>query len=104
MFGRDLVNFFSFTLVFFLTHYIFIVTYEAITSDTNYFFGFTLSLLISFILNQILYIPLINIPKLIENTIIYKDLIELMAANFIIVVFSSVIIIMIYVIIINQKK
>ena len=94
----DIVNLLTYIVIYFITHYIFIVTYEAIKDSTNYLLGFTLAIFISFILNQMLYTPLVNIRNLINNTLKYNTLIEMMTANFIVVIFTSIIIIIIYLI------
>ena len=55
--------------------------------------------MISFILDQILYLPIANLVDLFNNSITYKDLIDMLTAHFIVVIFSSIIISMIYLII-----
>ena len=87
---------FTYSLVFFITHYIFITIYEAIEGITNYPIAFILAILISFILDQLLFTPLSSLPLLIDKGMNYKQLIELMTANFIIVIFTSVIMLFIY--------
>ncbi len=88
-----------FMLVYFLTHYLFLATFEAINSNSNYLVAFILSIMISFILDQILYLPIANLVDLFNNSITYKDLIDMLTAHFIVVIFSSIIISMIYLII-----
>ncbi len=87
---------FTYSLVFFITHYIFITIYEAIEGITSYPIAFILAILISFILDQLLFTPLSSLPLLIDKGMNYKQLIELMTANFIIVIFTSVIMLFIY--------
>jgi uncharacterized PurR-regulated membrane protein YhhQ (DUF165 family) len=98
----NLINLLTFSVIFFITHYIFVVVYEAIESTTNYLIGFILSILIGFILDQLLFTPLVSLPHLIDHSLSYNALIETMTANFIIVIFSSLVMLIIYSI--NQKK
>ena len=86
----------TFSLVYFISHYIFITIYEATLDVTYNIIAFILSLLIGFILDELLFIPLSNLSNLINKTMIYEDLIKLMTANFIMVIFSSIIIFFIY--------
>ena len=86
----------TFSIIYFISHYIFITIYEATIDFTYNIIAFILSLLIGFILDQLLFIPLSNIPNLIKEIIIYEDLIKLMTANFIIVIFTSIIMLFIY--------
>ena len=86
----------TFSIVYFISHYIFITIYEATIDFTYNIIAFILSLLIGFILDQLLFIPLSNLPNLINKTMIYEDLIKLMTANFIMVIFTSIIILFIY--------
>ena len=86
----------TYPVVFFLSHYIFIVSYEAIEETTNYIIGFILSILISFILDQSLYTPFVNAHKLVNHIIDYKSLIRQMTANYIVVIFMSLLMLFIY--------
>lgn len=86
----------TFTVVYFISHFIFITVYEAIEGTTNHLIAFILSIMIGFTLDQILFTPLSNIPRIIDNTLSYKSLIEIMTANFIVVIFSSVLMLFIY--------
>jgi len=100
----DMAKLLTFSLVYFLTHYIFIITYEAIEGYSNYFLGFTLAMFIGFIIDQMLYIPLTNIKNLMEHSINYQELIRMMTASFITVIFTSVLMLIIYVLIKKRKK
>ena len=86
----------TFSVIFFISHYIFITIYEAVLDITYDIIAFILSLLIGFILDQLLFVPLSNITNLINQTLIYEDLIKLMTANFIMVIFTSIIMLGIY--------
>ncbi len=94
----DLANLLSFSVIYFISHFIFITIYEVIEGYSNYLLAFILSILIGFILDQLLYVPLSNIPRLLDGTLIYQELIRLMTANFIIVIFSSVIMLIVYIV------
>lgn len=92
----DLPLIITFPVIFFISHFIFISTYEAIEETINYIIGFILSILISFILDQVLFTPLLNAHKLIEGVMPYKDLIKQMTANFIVVIFMSILLLFVY--------
>ena len=92
----DITLLLTFSVIYFITHYIFITIYEATISVTNHLIAFILAILIGFILDQLLFVPLSNIPRLIDGTLKYQELIKLMTANFIIVIFSSIIMLFIY--------
>jgi uncharacterized PurR-regulated membrane protein YhhQ (DUF165 family) len=93
----DMINLLTFSLIYFLSHYIFIITYEAIENNSNFVIGFILAILIGFILDQMLYAPLVNFHNLLNNEITYNNLIEIMTANFICVIFMSVLMLIFYV-------
>ena len=86
----------TYPVVFFLSHYIFITTYEALEEATNYIIGFVLAILMSFILDQVIYTPLVNAHKLINGLITYPELIRQLTANFIVVIFMSIMLLFIY--------
>lgn len=94
----NIINLLTYALIFFISHYIFIVAYEAIEPYTNYFISFILAILLSFILDQILFIPLINLPSMISEFINYQLLIENITASFIAVLFSSIIMLLLFVV------
>lgn len=100
----NLVFLLSYSVTYFICHYIFITIYEAIESSSNYIIGFILALLISFTLNQMIFTPIVNIPNLIDGTMVYKDLIILMTGNFIVVIFSSILLLFIYALIYKKTK
>ncbi len=92
----DIALLLTFTVIYFISHFIFITIYEAIEGITNHLIGFILSIMIGFTLDRILFVPLSNIPYIIDGTLSYESLIELMTANFITLIFSSLIILGIY--------
>ena len=85
-----------FIIVFTLSHYIFTILYEIINNNSNYIIAFLLSFIIAFLLDRIIFIPIVNINNLLNNTINIIDLIKSLTANFIIVIFSSVILLFIH--------
>ena len=94
----------TFAVIYFISHYIFITIYEALLSISNNLIAFILSLLIGFILDQLLFVPLASIPHLMDGTLQYNELIKLMTGNFIIVIFSSVLMLIIYSIAYKKMK
>lgn len=94
----DLITLVTYSLILFLSHYIFIVNYDVFGGYVNDKAGYILSYILSFIIDQILFIPLISIKQLIDLTISYKNFIENLTASFIVVMFSTIITFLIYVI------
>ena len=94
----DLINLLTFIVVYFLTHYIFITVFEVIKVNINSPVAFILAILISFILDQMIYVPLTNLHSLINLEITYQNLIEYMTANFIAVIFTSILMLSFYLI------
>ncbi len=77
-------------IVFILSHYIFIILYDGIKESAHYFVSFILSIMIAFILDQIIYLPISYLPELFNKTILLVDVIKMLTANFIVVIFSSI--------------
>ena len=94
----------TFGLIYFISHYIFIIIYEVITDSSNRLIGFILALLIGFILDQLLFVPINSISGLVDGSITYKLLIEKMTASFIFLILSSLVLLIIYSITNKKKK
>ena len=94
---------FLFIIFYTITNIVFSVIYEAITDNSNFIIGFLLSYLIIFLLDRILFIPLINIGDIINNSLSLINLIKILTANFIIVIFSSIILLFIHYLIKKRK-
>ena len=92
----ELINLLTYSLVFFLSHYIFMVAFEVFDGYTNSFTAYFLAFLLSFVIDQILFIPLTSIKYLVDNTLTYQLFIENLTASFIIVLISSVITLIIF--------
>lgn len=78
-----------FIIVFILSHYIFIILYDGIKESAHYLVSFILAIMIAFILDQIMFLPLSCLPELLNETISIIDVIKMLTANFIVVIFSS---------------
>jgi len=98
----NIFNLVIYSLLFFISLYIFVTIYEVISYYLNDYNGFILAILISFILKELLHTPLISIPKLIDGSLKYQELIKMLTGNFIILIFTSVLILIIYLVI--RKK
>ena len=85
----NLINLFTYLLVFYLSHYIFFVTYEVLEINTNKFISFFVSILIAFILDQIIYTSLTNIIPLFSDKITINTFIKELTNNFFICLTSS---------------
>ncbi len=83
-------------IIFLLTHYIFVIIYDLIESNSNYLVGFILAIIISFILDQTFYTSLTNIYHIVINNINTIDVIKQLTANYFVVICSSVICLFIY--------
>ncbi len=99
----NILNTFLFIIVYTLSHYIFIVLYDGIKDNSNKYIGLILSLLIASILDQIMYLPITCIPTLVDKTITITELIKMLTANFIVIIFASVIILFISPIILKEN-
>lgn len=82
--------------IFYLSHYIFLVVYEACNDYVSYIISFIIAILIAFIIDQMLYLPIIKLLDLLNNNLSLIAFIERLTANFIIVVISSAILTFIY--------
>ena len=100
----NILNSFLFIVVYTLSHYIFIVLYDGIKDNSNKYIGLILSLLIASILDQIMYLPITCIPTLVDKTITITELIKMLTANFIVIIFASVIILFISPIILRENE
>ena len=99
----NILNTFLFIIVYTLSHYIFIVLYDGIKDNSNKYIGLIFSLLIASILDQIMYLPITCIPTLVDKTITITELIKMLTANFIVIIFASVIILFISPIILKEN-
>ena len=99
----NILNTFLFIIVYILSHYIFIVLYDGIKDNSNKYIGLILSLLIASILDQIMYLPITCIPTLVDKTITITELVKMLTANFIVIIFASVIILFISPIILKEN-
>ena len=100
----NILNTFLFIIVYTLSHYIFIVLYDGIKDNSNKYIGLILSLLIASILDQIMYLPITCIPTLLDKTITITELVKMLTANFIVIIFASVIILFISPIILRENE
>ena len=85
----NLVNLLTYLLVFYLSHYIFFITYEVLEINTNHFITFFVSILIAFILDQIIYTTITNVIPLFSDKITINTFVKELTNNFFICLTSS---------------
>ena len=100
----NLINLISSILIFYLTHNIFSITFEITKDYTSKTISFIMSILISFIIDQMIYISVISFIPLYNESITLTNYIENLTASFIIIIFTSVIMTIIYSIIQKRSK
>lgn len=99
----DVYKIIIYLLIYFFSHYIFMVTYDVSEINTGYLVGFLVSMLIGFILDQMLYTTIYYLPEVIMNNLTILDFLKNLTANFIITLFSSIFL-LIFVPILNINK
>lgn len=99
----DVYKIIIYLLIYFFSHYIFMVTYDVSEINTGYLVGFLVSMLIGFILDQMLYTTIYYLPEVIMNNLTILDFLKSLTANFIITLFSSIFL-LIFVPILNINK
>ncbi len=82
----------SFSLLFYFSHTIFTILYDAMIPYTKKFIAFSLSMFIPFTLDTICYIVIDDIAKNVE----FNKLIIDLTSNFVVVIFSTILISIIY--------
>ena len=100
----NLINLISSILIFYLTHNIFSITFEITKDYTSKTISFIMSILISFIIDQMIYISVISFIPLYNESITLTNYIENLTASFIMIIFTSVIMTTIYSIIQKRSK
>ena len=100
----NLINLISSILIFYLTHNIFSITFEITKDYTSKTISFIMSILISFIIDQMIYISVISFMPLYNESITLTNYIENLTASFIMIIFTSVIMTIIYSIIQKRSK
>ena len=100
----NLINLISYILILYLTHNIFSITFEITKDYTSKTISFIMSILISFIIDQMIYISVISFIPLYNESITLTNYIENLTASFIMIIFTSVIMTIIYSIIQKRSK
>lgn len=100
----NLINLISSILIFYLTHNIFSITFEITKDYTSKTISFIISIFISFIIDQMIYISVISFIPLYNESITLTNYIENLTASFIMIIFTSVIMTIIYSIIQKRSK
>ena len=100
----NLISLISAVLIFYLTHNIFSITFEITKDYTSKTISFIMSILISFIIDQMIYISVISFIPLYNESITLTNYIENLTASFIIIILTSVIMTIIYSIIQKRSK
>lgn len=93
----NLLNISSFIIVYFFSHFIFISIYDIITQNSNKNISFLLSLIIVLILDNITTTCLINSVNIFTNIMSFQELIKVLTANFISLIFLTLIMFIIFI-------
>lgn len=99
----DVYKIIIYLLVYFFSHYIFMITYDVSEINTGYLVGFLVSMLIGFILDQMLYTTIYYLPDIIMSNLTVIDFLKTLTSNFIVTLLSSIIL-LIFVPILNINK
>ena len=99
----DVYKIIIYLLVYFFSHYIFMITYDVSEINTGYLVGFLVSMLIGFILDQMLYTTIYYLPDIIMSNVAVIDFLKTLTSNFIVTLLSSIIL-LIFVPILNIKN
>ena len=99
----DVYKIIIYLLVYFFSHYIFMITYDVSEINTGYLVGFLVSMLIGFILDQMLYTTIYYLPDIIMSNLTVIDFLKTLTSNFIVTLISSLIL-LIFVPILNIKN
>ncbi len=91
----NILNVISLILLFYISHTIIMILYEAMTPYTNTFIAFSLSLFIPYTLDTICYTVINDISKSVE----FNKLIIDLTSNFVIIIISTLLLSIIYTII-----
>ena len=86
----DIYKLFIYLIVYYFSHYIFFITYEVTYENVGYLLAFIISTLIGFILDQMIFTTLYNIPYLFTNKILLYDFLNTLTSNFIVTLISSI--------------
>lgn len=100
----NLINLISCLFIFYLTHNIFSIIFEITKDYTNKTISFIISILISFIIDQMIYISFTNFIPLYKERMTLTNYIENLTASFIIVILTSIIMTIIYLVIQKRSK
>lgn len=85
----DIYKLIVYLIVYYFSHYIFFVTYEVTYENAGYLMAFLTSILIGFILDQMIFTTVYNIPYLFGNKIVLNDFLNVLTSNFIVTLISS---------------
>lgn len=91
-------------IAYFASHLLFATIYSVTKNYTVDYFAMGLGLFISYIIDRILFIPLLLSHGLIKGTNTFNFLIQMLTSEFIAAVFMTLALIIIYIIITNIKK
>lgn len=99
----DVYKIIIYLLVYFFSHYIFMITYDVSEINTGYLVGFLVSMLIGFILDQMLYTTIYYLPDIIMSNLTVIDFLKTLTSNFMVTLISSIIL-LIFVPMLNINK
>ena len=87
----DVYKIIIYLLVYFFSHYIFMITYDVSEINTGYLVGFLVSMLIGFILDKMLYTTIYYLPDIIISNLTVIDFLKTLTSNFIVTLITSII-------------
>lgn len=86
----------TFLIVYMFSHYMFLIVYDVVEDNSNYLVGFIMAILITFLLDQMLYTGITTFYDLINNNVTIKMYINTLTSNFIIILMESIVMLFIY--------
>lgn len=96
----SIVNIISFSLLFYFSHILIVILYEAMEPYTKKFIAFALAMFIPFALDTLCYVTINDTINLIE----FSKMISNLTSNFVIVIMFTILITLIYTLISKRGK
>lgn len=91
-------------LIYYLTHNIFISINDTLTTITNKYLSFGISIFIAFIIDTMLMVPTLYIKDIYHANLDAFDIIKYLTANFMVLIIMSLLSLLIYTLIFQKKK
>ena len=98
------LNILGIGIIYLFTHNVLLSVFEALKSYTNAKLSYTISVFISFIIDTMFMVPIINIVDIYYANINMIGLIKLLTASFMVVIFTSLLMSATYALVYSKKK